>query len=155
MKRNLLIAVFTVFGLFIFGNTSFAQKTVEPQIQRDPLLEADSLHNLDVANQAYKLRKAYKAVLMRLEETVAANPNFSRMDEVLYLLGMSSYYLSEGKGKQKVEAKTDEEKAKYAPEKLRGDSIGYFTQLIEQFPTSKFKGDAEKTLKIITASDKK
>lgn len=146
MKRNLIIAIFTIFALFVFGSSSFAQKTVEPQIQRDPLLEADALHNLDVANQAFKIRKAYKAVLMRLEETIAANPTFSKMDEVLYLSGKSSYYLSEGKGTQKAEAKTDEEKAKYAPEKLRGDAVGYLTQLIEQFPTSKFKADAKKTL---------
>ena len=151
MKKNLLIAIFSIFGLFVFGNSTFAQKTVEPQVQRDPLLEADALHNLDVANQAYKLRKAYKAVLLRLEETVAANPGFSKMDEVLYLLGTSSYYLSEGKGKQKIEAKTDEEKAKYAPEKLRADAVAYLSQLIDQFPNSKFKGEAEKTLKEIKA----
>jgi outer membrane protein assembly factor BamD (BamD/ComL family) len=153
MKRNLLIAVFAIFGLFIFGNSTFAQKTVEPQVQRDPILEADALHNLDVANQAFKLRKAYKAVLLRLEETMAANPTFSKMDEVLYLSGMSSYYLSIGKGNQKTEPKTDEEKAKYAPEKLRADAFAYLSQLIEQYPTSKFKGDAEKTLKIL--KDKK
>jgi len=153
MKKNLLIAVFAFAGLFVFGNSVFAQKTVEPQVQRDPLLEADALHNLDVAKQSFKLRKAYVGVLSRLEETMAANPDFSKMDEVLYLLGMSSYYLSDGKGKQKADLKTDEAKAKYAPEKLRDDAIGYLSTLIEKYPNSKFKPDAEKTLKEI--KDKK
>lgn len=148
MKKNLLIAAFVFTGLFVFGHYPvFAQKPVDPQIQRDPLLEADALHNLDVARQAFKLRKAYVGVLSRLEETMAANPEFSKMDEVLYLLGMSSYYLSEGKGKQKVETKTEEEKAKFAPERLREDAVAYLSMVIDKYPNSKFKPDAEKALK--------
>lgn len=151
MKRNLLIFVFSFCGLLFLSSPAFAQKTVEPQIQRDPVLEADSLHNLNVAKQYFKLKKAYKAVKLRLDETVAANPNFSKMDEVLYLLGMSNYYLSEGKGKQEINAKTDDEKATYAPENLRSEAVSQLTQLVENFPNSKFKSDAEKALKEIKA----
>ncbi len=146
MKKAILVLSFILFGL---SSVALAQKGIEPQIQRDPVLEADSLHNLDVANQAYKLRKAYRGVLERLEETLAANPTFSKMDEVLYLLGMSSYYLSEGKGKQTLQPKTDEEKKKFTPENLRANAAAYFSQLAEQFPASKFKADADKTLKLI------
>lgn len=153
MKKNFLFYAFVFFSIFLFGNSAYAQKTVEPQIQRDPILERDSLHNLEVSRQYFKLKKAYKAVKLRLDETMAANPNFSKMDEVLYLLGMSNYYLSEGKGKQQIAAKTDDEKTTYAPENLRSEALTQLTQLVEQYPNSKFKDDAEKTLKLL--KDKK
>lgn len=149
MKRNFLVLAFTFFSLFVFGNTAFAQKQIEPQIQRDPILEADASHNLEVAQQYFKTKKAYKAVLMRFEETFAAYPEFSKMDEFLYMAGMSSYYLSQNKGKQKIE--TEAEKKKFAPEKLREDAVAYLSQLIEKYPQSNYKNDAEKTLKLIEA----
>lgn len=151
MKKNFLLFAFVFFGFFLFVSSTYAQKTVEPQIQRDPVLEADSKHNLDVSWQYFKLKKAYKAVKLRLDETVAANPNFSKMDEVLYLLGMSNYYLSEGKGKQTIVAKTDDEKATYDPANLRSEADSQLSELVEKYPNSKYKDDAEKTLKLIKA----
>ncbi len=148
MKKVILIFSFVFLA---FASNSFAQKQIEPQIQRDQFMEADTMHNLDVARQAFKLRKAYKAVLLRTEVIVAAYPEFSKFDEVLYLSGMSSYYLSIGKGKQKIDAKTEAEKAKYAPEKLREDAAAFLSQLVEQFPQSQYKTEAEKTLKQIEA----
>lgn len=155
MKKNLLIAAFTFFSLILLGDSAFAQKTVAPQIQRDQILEQDSLHNLEVSRNYFKLKKAYKAVKLRLEETVAANPDFSKMDEVLYLLGMSNFYLSEGKGKQQIDlAKaSDDEKKTYAPENLRSEAVSQLSQLVEKYPNSKFRDDADKTLKLI--KDKK
>src|SRR5215831_616197 len=113
--------VVTLFaGLFLFGIPALAQKNVTPAIDRDPVLEQDAKHNLDVAWQAFgPARKAYKQVILRFEETYAAYPDFSKMDEFLYLAGMSSYYLSENKGKQKVDLKSEKEKEKFAPEKLK------------------------------------
>jgi outer membrane protein assembly factor BamD (BamD/ComL family) len=146
MKKAFLFLSF-IGCLFVFSATAFAQKQIAPQIDRDPILEADARHNLEVARQAFKLRKAYKAVLLRTEVIIAAYPEFSKFDEVLYLSGMSSYYLSEGKGKQKIDPKTDEEKAKYAPGKLREDAGAYLTQLVKQFPQSEYKAEAEKALK--------
>src|SRR2546423_1763589 len=72
-----------------------------PEITRDPILEKDSLHNLEVARQYFKLRKAYVAALERCEEVLAANPAFSKIDEVLYIAGTSSLNLADAKGKQK------------------------------------------------------
>lgn len=150
MKKKFLAFIFTFIGLFVFSNSLFAQKQIQPQIQRDPILEADAKHNLEVAQNYFKLKKAYRAVLMRFEETFAAYPEFSKMDEFLYLAGMSSYYLSQNKGKQKLDAKaSEEEKKKYAPEKLREDAVAYLSILIEKFPQSAFKADAEKALKEI------
>src|SRR5947209_257359 len=112
-----------------FGSAALAQRSPQPAIDRDPLLEADANHNLDVARQGFTpLKKAYKQVIYRFDETYAAYPEFSKMDEFLYLAGMSSYYLSENKGKQKVDLKNETEKVKFAPDKLRKDAINYLTQ---------------------------
>lgn len=151
MKKKFLVLAFIIFGFSAFANQAFAQKQIEQQIQRDPVLEADALHNLEVAQFSFRTRKAYKAVLMRFEETFAAYPEFSKMDEFLYLAGMSSFYLSENKGKQKIDQKSDEDKTKFAPEKLREDATAYLSQLVKDYPQSQFKTDAEKTLKTLEA----
>jgi len=145
LKRGL----FLIFGLLFFLPISFAQKNIEQKVQRDPVLEADSMHNLEVARLMFRLRKAYKGVLMRCEEIIAANPDFSKMDEVLYLSGMSSYYLLEGKGSQKVNLNDEKEKEKYNPEKLLADAIVYLKMLVEKYPQSRFRQEAEKTLKLL------
>jgi outer membrane protein assembly factor BamD (BamD/ComL family) len=151
MKRILLVLAIIIFGFSAFGNSVYAQKQIEPQIQRDPILEADASHNLEVANQYFKTKKAYKAVLMRFEETFAAYPDFSKMDEFLYLAGMSSYYLSENKGKKKIDTRSEDEKKKFAPEKLREDATAYLAQIVEKYPQSQFKTEAERTLKTLEA----
>ena len=83
----------------------------------------------------------------RCEETIAANPEFSKMDEVLYLSGMSSYYLSRNKGKQKINLKAEKDKDRFTPETLRENAQAYLATLVEKYPDSKYKDDAEKTLK--------
>ncbi len=143
MKRFIFA---TLFVLGIFGATTLAQRNVTPMIERDPLLEADAKHNLDVAWQAFKLKKAYKGVLLRFEETYAAYPDFSKMDEFLYLAGSSSYYLSDNKGKQKVNLELEKEKEKFAPEKLRQDAVAYLSLIIDKYPQSHYRIEAEKLL---------
>jgi outer membrane protein assembly factor BamD len=54
----------------------------------DPELEKFAAHNLDVGRQYYK-RKAYTGVVDRLEEILAQYPEFTKLDEVLFLLGAS------------------------------------------------------------------
>ncbi len=146
MKKAILF--FSIF-ISLFASTVQAQKQIEPQVQRDPILEADAKHNLEVSKQYFKLKKAYKAVLMRFEETFAAYPEFSKMDEFLYLAGMSSYYLSDNKGKQKIVSELD--KKKFASEKLREDAVAYLSAIIEKYPQSQYKAEAEKTLKELGA----
>ena len=146
-KAFLFLSLFAC--LFAFSASVSAQKQIEPAIQRDPILEADASHNLEVARQYFITKKAYKAVLMRFEETFAAYPEFSKMDEFLYYAGMSSFYLSNNKGKQKIDAKSEEEKVKFAPEKLREDAIGYFSAIVEKYPQSQYKTQAENKLKEI------
>jgi outer membrane protein assembly factor BamD (BamD/ComL family) len=148
MKRILVSIVFIVLSGLLISSTVSAQRNIDRAIDRDPILEQDAKHNLNVAKQYFLLKKAYKAVLMRFEETFAAYPEFSRMDEFLYYAGMSSYYLSENKGKQKVNAKSDKED-KFAPAKLREDAVAYLSLLIEKNPDSQYRDDAEKTLKLL------
>lgn len=152
MKKAFLFFSLLI-SFFAFSANSYAQRNIEPKIDRDPILEADAKHNLEVAWQYYKLKKAYKAVIDRCEETIAANPDFSKMDEVLYLSGMSSYYLSRNKGKQKVNLEAEKDKDRFAPETLRENAEAYLAQLVEKYPDSKYKTDAEATLKILK-SDK-
>ena len=151
MKRTFISLTILLSGLIVFNSSAAAQRNVSPAIDRDPILEQDAKHNLDVAWQAYTLKKAYKGVLMRFEETFAAYPEFSKMDEFLYLAGMSSYYLSENKGKQKVDLKSEKQKDKYAPAKLKEDAAAYFSRLIEKYPQSKYKDEAGKTLSELQA----
>jgi len=148
MKKALLVFCFLFLSL---ATSAFAQKPNNPPIQRDPILEADAKHNLEVARQYYKLKKAYKAVLMRFEETLAAHPDFSSMDEFLYLAGMSSVYLADGKGKQLLVLKDDEEKKKFSSERLREDATVYFTMIKDKYPNSKYIGETEKQLKLLQA----
>ncbi len=149
MKKALLIFSFVFLA---FASAAVAQKQIEPQVQRDPILETDAKHNLEVARQYFVTKKAYRAVLMRFEETFAAYPQFSRMDEFLYYAGMSSFNLSNNKGKQKLEkGATAAEREKFAPEKMREEAVAYLSQLVKDYPQSQFKSDAEKTLKEIEA----
>ena len=149
-KAILFLSLFVSF--FAFSANVFAQKQIQQQVERDPILEADAKHNLEVAQNYFKLKKAYRAVLLRFEETFAAYPDYSKMDEFLYMAGISSFYLSNNKGKQKLDAKaTEDDKKKYDPAKLREDAKMYLTMLVEKYPNSSFKSDAEKTLKELEA----
>ena len=145
MRRKVFIFLIAIAAL---GLSASAQRNVTPAIERDPLLEADALHNLDVAWQAFgPARKAYKQVLGRFEETYAAYPEFSKIDEFLYLAGMSSYYLSKNEGKQKVNLKIEREREKYDPQRLRENAVAYLSMMIERNPESKYRENAEKVLK--------
>jgi len=145
---KLLVPAF--FLLALVSSTATAQRNVAPVLDRDPLMETDAKHNLDVALQGFSgLKKAYKQVIYRFDETYAAYPDFSKMDQFLYIAGMSSYYLSDNKGRQKVDFKNEREKEKFAPDKLRKDAVTYLTAVVEKYPQSQFRADAEKTLQLL------
>ncbi len=146
----LFLSLFVV--LFAFPSVSKAQDVPTSPTLQDSIFEEDAQHNLNVALQYFKLKKAYKGVLDRFEESFAAYPQFSKMDEFLYIAGMSSYYLSENKGKQKIDLTklSEEDQKKFAPERLKENAVAYFGMIVEQYPESKFKKDAEKMLKKIS-----
>lgn len=117
-----------------------ATRAADPSVVRDPTLENDSLHNLLVARHYFKLKKAYRAALARCEEIIAGNPNFSRIDETLYIAGMSSLYLAENRGRQTPQIAAD---------KLRNDARDYLSRLAKEFPDSEFRKQADEELKTL------
>src|SRR5260370_41879134 len=129
MKKScLILAAFGVM-LVLAAPPARAQGGAKqgPDVARDPDMEKDSLHNLEVARQYFKLRKAYKASLARCEEIIAGNPAFSKIDEVLFIAGESSLRLSENKGKQSVKTTTD---------KLREEARDYLSMLVNNYHDS-------------------
>jgi hypothetical protein len=140
MKKKFLVIVGLVVLVLFIPTFAQAQGGAKngPDVQRDPDMEKDSLHNLDVARQYFKLKKAYKASLDRCEEIIAGNPAFSRIDEVLFIAGESNLRLAEEKGKQKV---------KTEPDKLREAARDYLSQVVNDYPQSKFRTEALEDLK--------
>jgi hypothetical protein len=121
-----------------------------PQIARDLDLEKDSLHNLEVARHYFKLKKAYVAALQRCEEIMAANPAFSKIDEVLFMAGESSLHLAEGKGKQESSLYVIHEgdaKRTLTPDQFRDLARDYLSQLVNGYPDSGFRSQAEEALR--------
>lgn len=152
MKKSLLLLVlFAALGLY--ATTASAQGNIksgpESSTLRDPELEKDSLHNLEVARQYFKLKKAYVAALKRCEEVMAVNPNFAKMDEILFMAGESSLSLAENKGKQKASLYVITEgnaKRPLTADEFRVLGRGYLTQLVENHPQSQFRKQAEEDL---------
>src|SRR6266850_4061521 len=140
MKKVCLITLIALALFVVAPAAAQAQGNAKqgPEVVRDPDMEKDSLHNLEVARQYFKLRKAYKASLARCEEIIAGNPTFSKIDEVLLIAGQSSLRLSENKGKQSVKTTTD---------KLREDARDYLSILVNSYPDSRFKDEAIEELK--------
>jgi hypothetical protein len=152
MKKSLLLLVlFAALGLY--ATTTFAQGNIksgpEASTLRDSELEKDSLHNLEVARQYFKLKHAYVAALRRCEEVMAGNPNFSKMDEILFMAGESSLSLAENKGKQKASLYVITEgnaKRPLTADEFRVLGRGYLSQLIADHPQSQFRKQAEDDL---------
>lgn len=113
---------------------------VTPTAVRDAELERESLHDLQVARHYFKLKKAYKAALARCEEIIAGNPDFTRVDEALYLAGMSSLRLAENRGKQRADIPAD---------KLRDDARQYLSRVVAEFPDSEFRKSAQDELRAL------
>jgi hypothetical protein len=143
MKKAVLMfgmMLVTLVGVSARAQAQGAARGPDATVLRDAELERDSAHNLEVARHYFKLRKAYRAALVRCEEIIAGNPTFSRIDEVLYIAGISSLRLSENRGKQAASATTP-------PEKLRENGREYLSQLVGDFPDSEFREGAEKELR--------
>src|SRR6266513_4494404 len=129
-----------------------------PDVKRDPDMEKDSLHNLDVARQYFKLKKAYVGALQRCEEVLAGNPAFSKIDEVLFIAGTSSLNLADARGKQKPDqyvVHEGDKKATLTAEQFRDKARDYLSQLVNGYPQSKFKDEALEDLKSLGGAKSK
>jgi len=153
MKKALmtLMVVAAVFGVSATdGYSQGAAKTgPDPALVRDADLEKDSLHNLEVARNYFKLKKAYVAALKRCEEILAGNPNFTRIDEVLLIAGKSASMLAGGKGKQKPDLYVvfdGTSKKTLTSEEFRSGARSYLTQLVNEHPQSKFRDEGQSEL---------
>ena len=118
----------------------------DPSAVRDIESEKAAKHELEVARHYFKNKKAYYAAFKRCEELAAGYPEFYKIDEVLYIAGMSSLYLSEGKGKQKPPASTPEKAEEFSPENMRAAARDYLTRLVTDHPKSDFLKEAREAL---------
>jgi tetratricopeptide (TPR) repeat protein len=138
LASNICIAAACIFSVVIGGPVpgSFGQQGVgrgSIAAPRDPELEKQSIHSLEVARYYFKRKpskgdkesaeRLSKGVESRLLEIIDLNPNFSRMDEVYSLLG--EVYRREGDHDKQQE---------------------YLTKLIKEFPDSQFAKDAKQEL---------
>lgn len=154
MKKRFFVMSILAGMLFLAATVASGQGGVTqgPEVNRDPDMEKESLHNLETARLYFKLRKAYVASLQRCEEILAGNPAFAKIDEVLYLAGKSSLNLSENKGKQASSLYViheGEKKTTLNSEEFRQKAREYLSQLVSQFPQSGFRSQAEDDLKML------
>jgi hypothetical protein len=153
MKMLLFLVVLFVFA----APATYAQgvKTgPDPATLRDPDLERDSHHNLEVAKNYFKLKKAYVAALKRCEEIIAGNPNFAKIEEVLLMAGQSSVWLSQNKGKQNPNLYVSfegGEKRTLTSEQFREMGRSYLEKLVADYPESPFAKQAQQELRTLEA----
>ncbi|HEX8557632.1 MAG TPA: outer membrane protein assembly factor BamD [Pyrinomonadaceae bacterium] len=151
MKRFILAACCAAFAALASAPAGRAQTGAvavgpDPTAVTDAESDKAARHELEVARHYFKNKKAYYASFKRCEELAAGYPEFQKIDEVLYMAGMSSLYLSEGKGKQRPPASAPDKAAELSPQGLRETAREYLTRLVKDYPDSKFRKDAEEAL---------
>ena len=158
---NIRILLFVLFvALFVYAPSTPAQTVrtgPDPSTLRDPDLERDSHHNLEVAKNYFKLKKAYVAALKRCEEIIAGNPNFEKIDEVLLMAGQSSIWLSQNKGKQRPDLYVTfdgGQKKTLTSEQFREMGRDYLNKLITDHPNGPFAKQAQEELRLLEATPK-
>ena len=157
MKAGFLWIFVVLVALFVAAPATRAQGVrsgPDPSTLRDPDLERDSLHNLEVARNYFKLKKAYVASLKRCEEIIAGNPNFARIEEVLLMAGQSSLWLADKKGKQSPDLYVTfdgGEKRTLTSEQFREMGRDYLNKLIKDHPDSPFAKEAREQLSALEA----
>ena len=151
MKKYLLAVCGLALALSFGASRARAQSgTVangpDPSVLKDVEAEKVAKHELEVARHYFKNKKAYFAAFKRADELIAGYPEFSRLDEALYIAGMSSVYLLEGKGKQKLPKSAADKAQEYTPEALRSNARAYLSRLLKDFPKSKFRDEAQQAM---------
>jgi outer membrane protein assembly factor BamD (BamD/ComL family) len=87
-KSFATMILFTLIIAASGAGAALAQGPGKPlESPRDPVREIAAKHNLDVARWNMTKRKAYEGARDRLQEIIDTYPEFSRMDEVLFLMG--------------------------------------------------------------------
>lgn len=130
-KLSVFLLIFTLLSTITLPSLVMAQGGLQQQqldLPRDPALEKEAKHNLEVA-KFYLKRKAYKAVNDRLLEIFYTYPKFSRLDEVLFMIADSF-----------VKLDNNEEAAKF------------YEQVVKDFPDSPFAKESKKKLESLITS---
>jgi len=157
MGKSFIWMMVLLVALFVAAPGTRAQGVrtgPDPSTLRDPDLERDSLHNLEVARNYFKLKKAYVASLKRCEEIIAGNPNFAKIEEVLLMAGQSSLWLAEKKGKQSPDLYVTfdgGQKRTLTPEQFREMGRDYLNKLIKDHPDSPYAKQAREELSALEA----
>lgn len=154
---NIRVLFVVLFALLISAPASYAQGVrtgPDPTTIRDPDLERDSHHNLEVAKNYFKLKKAYVAALKRCEEIIAGNPTFAKIEEVLLMAGQSSIWLSQKKGKQRPELYVSfeggEKRTLTSAQFLEMGKL-YLNKLITDYPNGSYAKQAQQELRALEA----
>jgi|SRR5687767_783989 len=154
MRLSILLLLVLVFVAVPSSYAQGVRSGPDPATIRDPDLERDSLHNLEVAKNYFRLKKAYVAALKRCEEIIAGNPNFAKIDEVLLMAGQSSIWLSQNKGKQSPSLYVSfegGEKRTLTSEQFRDMGQQYLNKLITEYPNSSYAKQAREQLQALEA----
>jgi outer membrane protein assembly factor BamD len=125
-------ALVTFFAL-ILSAAIYAQGPARGRIEpmRDEVKEIEAKHSLQVARYYLTRRKAYEGARDRLQEIIDTYPEFSRMDEVFFLMGEAQLKL----GKKEA-------------------AINFYNKLLELYPESEFAKKArEQVDKLKTGSE--
>ena len=152
MKVKLLVLLALAFVAVPSLHAQTGQNVPDSSLVRDAELERDSNHNLEVAKNYFKLKKAYVAALKRCEEIIAGNPNFAKIEEVLLMAGQSSVWLSQNKGKQNPNLYVSfegGEKRTLTSEQFREMGRQYLTKLVTDYPNGEFTKQAQEELQAL------
>jgi hypothetical protein len=158
MRIKLFVVLLIVLGAAIAApaiNAQGVRTGPDPSTIRDADLEKDSLHNLEVARNYFRLKKAYVAALSRCEEVIDGNPNFSKIEEVLLMAGQSSLWLAENKGKQRPDQYFSFDggvKRTLTTDQFREKGRQYLNRLVNEYPDSTFRKQAEAELRQLDAT---
>ena len=115
------------------GTTGLTQGPGKPmEAPRDAAKEIAAKHNLDVARWNLTKRKAYEGARDRLQEIIDTHPDFSKMDEVVFLMG--EIYLRLGK---------------------KPEATDYYNKLLKDYESSEFAKKARSRLDELKAEPEK
>ena len=125
MKHFAAGFIFALTILFASAAQAAAQGPASGPLEppRDATKEIAAKHNLEVARWYLTKRKAYDGARDRLQEIIETYPDFSRMDELVFLLGEAHEKLG------KAETASD-----------------YYNKLVKHYPDSEFVKKARERL---------
>ena len=116
--------MFVLVVLSLCSSIGLAQGPSKPMAPaRDSAMEVAAKHNLDVARWYLIKRKAYDGARDRLQEIMDTYPEFSRIDEVVFLMGEAQLKL-----------KKDDK------------AVEYYSKLLKEYPESEFAKKARARL---------